>query len=44
MKISEHACIYCGELLSKWERIRSYCWNCNELSTAEAFHEQDDDK
>jgi predicted amidophosphoribosyltransferase len=40
---SEPVCIYCGEPLSKWERIRCYCWNCNELTTAEASHEENED-
>ncbi len=39
----DYVCIYCGESLSKWENTRSYCWNCNELTTSEAFHEEDDD-
>jgi predicted amidophosphoribosyltransferase len=32
-------CIYCGKPLSKWESIRSYCWNCNEMMTSEAYEE-----
>lgn len=43
MKMSDPVCVYCGEPLSKWERIRSYCWNCNELTTSEAFHEEDNE-
>jgi predicted amidophosphoribosyltransferase len=43
MGIFDPVCIYCGKPLSKWERTRSYCWNCNELTTSEAFHEDDDD-
>lgn len=40
-----HLCIYCNEPLSKWENIRSYCWNCSELTSPEAFHEEfDEDK
>ena len=39
----ENVCIYCGEPLSVWERTRSYCWNCNELTSAEAFNEDTDD-
>lgn len=35
----DSVCIYCGEPLSKWERTRSYCWKCNELATAEAYNE-----
>jgi len=34
-------CIYCGKLLSKWEKIRSYCWNCNELSSFEPYQEDE---
>lgn len=26
-------CIYCGNELTKWERNRSYCWTCGELSS-----------
>jgi len=33
-------CIYCGEPLTKWESIRSYCWNCSESTSPEAFHEE----
>ena len=40
MKLSS-VCILYGEPLFKWEKIRSYYWNCNELTTAEAFHEED---
>jgi predicted amidophosphoribosyltransferase len=36
----QNVCIYCGKPQSKWENTRSYCWNCNELSTSEAFHEE----
>lgn len=43
MEMFDHVCIYCGELLSKWERIRCYCWNCNELTTSEVFHEDERD-
>jgi predicted amidophosphoribosyltransferase len=43
MKTSEAVCIYCGEPLSKWERIRCYCWNCSELTTAEPSHEENED-
>lgn len=32
-------CIYCGKSLSKWERPRSYCWNCGELTSFEPFQE-----
>lgn len=34
-------CIYCGKSLSKWERIRSYCWNCNELTTSEGYDDSE---
>jgi predicted amidophosphoribosyltransferase len=36
-------CIYCGELLTKWESTRSYCWKCNETTSPEAFHEESDE-
>jgi predicted amidophosphoribosyltransferase len=36
-----HDCIYCGKPLSKWERTRSYCWDCNELTTSEAYDDED---
>ena len=26
-------CIYCGKEPSKWERNRTQCWSCNEMST-----------
>lgn len=32
-------CIYCNEPLFIWERIRSYCWNCSELTT-DTSHEE----
>jgi predicted amidophosphoribosyltransferase len=32
-------CIYCGQPLSKWERIRSYCWDCNELTASEVYED-----
>jgi predicted amidophosphoribosyltransferase len=44
MEKFDSVCIYCGEPLSKWESTRSYCWNCNELTSSEAFHEDDDNK
>ncbi|HJV45426.1 MAG TPA: hypothetical protein VJ824_06835 [Bacillota bacterium] len=31
--LNSDVCVYCGDDLSKWERIRSYCWDCNELMT-----------
>ncbi|MCQ6280845.1 hypothetical protein [Bacillus sp. EB600] len=42
MEMHDPVCIYCGEPLSKWERTRSYCWNCDELTTSEPCHEEDD--
>ena len=44
MEKFDSVCIYCGEPLSKWESTRSYCWNCNELTSSEAFHEDEDEK
>ncbi|WP_316569145.1 hypothetical protein [Neobacillus sp. YIM B06451] len=35
-------CIYCGNQLNKWENNRSYCWDCSESTSPEAFHEEDD--
>lgn len=35
------SCIYCKEALSKWEQIRSYCWNCNELTT-DTYQEEEE--
>jgi predicted amidophosphoribosyltransferase len=43
MQKNDSVCIYCGEPLSKWENIRSYCWDCSELTTSEAFHDDDSD-
>lgn len=43
MQNNDSVCIYCGEPLSKWENIRSYCWDCSELTTSEAFHDDDSD-
>lgn len=34
-------CIHCGKELSSWERTRSYCWECNELSTVTYYEEED---
>ncbi|WP_409271389.1 hypothetical protein V1499_18180 [Neobacillus sp. SCS-31] len=35
-------CIYCGDQLNKWESNRSYCWDCSESTSPEAFHEEDE--
>lgn len=35
------SCIYCRETLSKWEKIRSYCWNCSELTT-DTYQEEEE--
>jgi predicted amidophosphoribosyltransferase len=43
LDVLDPECIYCGEPLSKWERTRSYCWSCNELTTSEAFQDGEDD-
>lgn len=37
------SCIYCKETLSKWERIRTYCWNCSELTTDTSHEEEVED-
>ncbi|WP_338472830.1 hypothetical protein R4Z10_08940 [Niallia sp. XMNu-256] len=41
MEKYDSICIYCDEPLSKWERIRSYCWNCSELTASESYQEED---
>lgn len=35
---AKDTCVYCGGELSKWEAIRSHCWECNEL-ISDTYHE-----
>ncbi|WP_269432567.1 hypothetical protein [Bacillus sp. FJAT-18017] len=35
-------CIYCGDQLTKWESTRSYCWDCSETTSPEAYHDEDE--